>query len=79
VQLLMQPVVTAVSAVCVRVTTSSFNSQNSFHYTGETKIIYGECSRTLSNHIKSSPKGILGDTFDRLIGKLILRHKGYVR
>jgi hypothetical protein len=52
----MQPVGTAVSIVCVRAMLSSFNSQNLFHYTGETKIIYGECSRTLSNHRKVPSK-----------------------
>jgi len=38
-QLLMQPVGTAVSFVCVRATLSSFNSQHLFHYTGETNIM----------------------------------------
>jgi len=32
-QLLMQPVGTTVSIVCVRAAASSFNSQNCFHYT----------------------------------------------
>ena len=37
-RLLMQPVGTAVSVVCVRSTVSSFNSQLLFHYTGQTKM-----------------------------------------
>jgi len=46
-KLLMQPVGTSVSVVCVRAVASSFNSQNWLRYSGLEKIIYGECSRTL--------------------------------
>ena len=55
-RLLMQPVGTAVSVVCVRSTVISFKSQYLFYYTGETKSIYGECSITLSNDHKVPSK-----------------------